>query len=92
MSTFEIPLDSVPNQKVSTTLNGETWTIVLETRKGHLYISLTSRTRGDVLLNRVCLDRTVLGYGFVFVDVDGTTDPVYTGLGGRYVLVWSDGL
>lgn len=92
MAIYTIPLDAVPNQFLSTGINGETWSIKLETRLGQLYISLSNRTDGDVLNNRLCLDRTPVGHGFMFVDVDGTTDPVYEWLSGRYVLMWSDEL
>lgn len=89
---YTVPLDTVPNQNMSTSLNGETWDITLETRLDRLYISLGNRTQGRVLENRVCLDREPVTGGFMFVDLNGTNDPVFTELGSRYVLVWSDEL
>lgn len=84
---YQIPLDAVPNQFLTTTINGTTWDITIETRLDKLYISLN-----DVLYNRVCLDRTPVGHGFMFADIDGLQNPTYTGLGGRHVLLWSDEL
>lgn len=92
MSYLSIPLDAVPNQTVQVQLGQETWEVTLETRLEELYISLSNRTDGVVLLNRVCRDRTLVSGGFFFYDVDGIENPVYTGLGGRYVLVWTDEL
>lgn len=88
MAQFELPIEAIPNQLFSTTLNGETWMIELTTRLSNLYISLTSKSNGLVLSNRICLDRTSLGFGFVFVDIDGTSNPTYEQLGTRYLLIW----
>lgn len=90
MSYLSIPLDAVPNQTVQVQIAQETWEVTVETRLGELYLSLGNRTDGIVLLNRVCRDRTLMAGGFFFYDVDGKENPVYTGLGGRYVLVWTD--
>lgn len=87
---YQLPVSPIPNQTFSTTLDGETWQITLETRLDNIYISLESRSRGLVLSNRICLDRTYLGYGFLFVDIDGTNDPAFDMLGTRYLLEWTD--
>lgn len=85
---YRIPTDPVPNQMMSTVLDGTTWYITLETRLDNLYISL--KTDGQYkVLNRICQDSNHLGEGFYLVDIDGNTDPVYSGLGTRYVLVWA---
>lgn len=84
---YKIPLQEVPNQVLSTTLDGVTWFITLETRLDNLYISLRQDDK-DVLFNRICLDKTPIGYGFVFVDIDGDEDPIYTGLRSRFNLIW----
>lgn len=87
---YELPVEAVPNQFFTTSLNGITWSVTLETRLDNLYISLSNNNDGLVLSNRICLDRTYLGFGFVFVDIDGNSDPVYTGLATRYLLIWDD--
>lgn len=90
MAQYELPVAAIPNQFFTTALNGETWEITINDRLGKLYISLSNRTGGLVLANRVCLDRTYLGYGFVFVDIEGNNDPTYDLLGTRYLLIWTD--
>ena len=90
MAQFDVPVAAVPNQFFSTTLNGVTWQITLNMRKDKLYASLES-SDSKVLHNRVCLDRTYIGFGFFFYDIDGTSDPTYDGLGTRYLMVWGDG-
>lgn len=89
---YDVPVAPLPNQFFSTGINGVTWSITLETRLDKLYISLSNNVDGVVLLNRVCLNKTYLGFGFVFVDIDGDNDPEYTGLGTRYFLIWTDEL
>lgn len=89
---YDVPVSAVPNQFFQTSLNGVQWLITLETRLDNLYISLSNRDDGDVLLNRVCLNRVPVGHGFVFVDIEGNSDPEYTGLGSRYLLIWDDTL
>ena len=84
---YTIPLNPIPNQTLSTTVNGKTWQITIETRLNRLYA-----TFNDELYNRICLDRTVLIDGFFFADLDGTENPIYEGLGSRFVLVWTDEL
>nr|DAF69044.1 MAG TPA: hypothetical protein [Caudoviricetes sp.] len=90
MAQYELPVAALPNQFFTTSLNGETWEITINDRLGKLYISLSNRTDGLVLANRICLDRTYLGYGFVFVDIEGNSDPTYDLLGTRYLLIWTD--
>lgn len=89
---YTIPLDTVPNQFLTTTLDGETWEILLETRLGKLYISLGNRTNGRVIENRICLDKKPITGGFVFIDQEGDSDPSFELLGSRYLLAWSDEL
>jgi hypothetical protein len=92
MTIYTIPLDAVPNQSVTVTLEQKTWAITVETRLGNLYLSLTNTTDGTVILNRICRDRVMIEGNFFFYDTDGIGNPVFTGLGGRYVLAWWDGI
>lgn len=92
MAYYSIPLDAVPNQSLTVVLGLKTWTITLESRLGDIYISLSNTTDGNVILNRICRDRVAVEGNFFFYDVDGIENPVFTGLGGRFVLVWWDGL
>lgn len=86
MSAYKIPVSAIPNQFITTTIDGVTWSITLETRLGNIYISLSTKD-GDVISNRVCRDRVSVGGGFVFVDTEGKQDPIYDGLGVRYLLL-----
>lgn len=89
---YQLPVSAKPNQFFSTTINGVTWNVTLETRLDNLYITLENKTDGLVLANRICLNNTYLGYGFLFTDIDGNNDPTYEKLGVRYFLLWTDEL
>lgn len=89
---YQLPVSKNPNQFFSTSLNGVTWDVTLETRLDNLYISLSNRTDGLVLANRICLNNTYLGHGFLFTDIEGDNDPTYDMLGTRYFLIWTDEL
>lgn len=86
---YNIPIEPIPNQFFSTSLDGVTWEILLETRLDNIYISLTNND-GLVLSNRICRDKTHIGHGFVFYDIDGNSDPYYEMLGTRFLLIWTD--
>jgi hypothetical protein len=87
-----IPLQPTPSQTLSITLDGQLAKITLRTLGSLLYFSLDG-----VVATRVCRDRQRLlvdaGYrgfrgDFAFVDQRGASDPVFTGLGDRYQLVY----
>jgi hypothetical protein len=89
-----IPLQPVPSQTVNALINNQATTLnVRQLNDQGLFM--------DVLLNDapiiqgvICQNLNVIirnayfGYvgDFAFVDTQGTSDPVYTGLGSRYVL------
>lgn len=90
-----IPLQAVPSQSINVTLNGQDCTIRVYTLDTGLFLDL--EVSGDVIVSAViCEDRTLivrLAYlGFVgdlaFMDTQGTDDPLYTGLGSRWVLLY----
>lgn len=89
---YELPISAVPNQFFTTSLNGETWEVTLETRFNNLYISLSNKNDGLILANRICLDKTLIGHGFFFYDIEGNSDPTYDMLGIRYFLIWDSEL
>lgn len=90
-----VPLQPVPNQTLQVQLDGQPVTLdVLQYRYG-LFMSVTL---GDTLIiasvlcqnfNRI-VRSLYLGFSgdFFFLDLQGVTDPVFTGLGSRYVLVY----
>jgi hypothetical protein len=91
-----VPLAAIPNQSFGTNLNNQSCTLQIAQKTTGMFI--------NVLLNNVlviggvlCLDRTwivrdtYLGFSgdLFFADTQGTTDPDYTGLGSRYLLIYA---
>lgn len=90
-----VPLQEVPAQIVSVTLANQLCKLkVYQTRYG-LFIDIyvnDALILGGVIcqnLNRIVRD-SYLGFvgDFLFLDNQGTNDPDYTGLGGRYSLCY----
>lgn len=94
----QIPLSSVPTQRLAVTLYGQACSI--ETRQNglHLYLSLWM---GDnmILGARVCRDRSLMLTGahyrgfagdLMWVDNAGFDDPQWYGLADRWSLVYLD--
>jgi hypothetical protein len=91
-----VPLQSAPNQIVNVGLGAnQQCTISLRQKTTGLFFDLS--VAGVVIITGVlCLDQNLLVrntyLGFVgdlaFFDTQGTNDPDYTGLGGRYQLVY----
>jgi hypothetical protein len=88
-----IPLAAVPSQTLTTMLNGQNCQITLTTRRTGLFMDL-SVNNIPVAVGNLCEDRNqmvikaYLGFigCFIFSDLQGASDPVYTGLGTRYIL------
>ena len=92
MTAAVIPLNPIPNQRVSFTANGATHVVEINTRLSEMFISVWRRGE-PVLRNRALRAFAPIGYGIVLVDTEGVADPVYTGLGSRWLLLineWSD--
>lgn len=90
-----IPLQPVPSQTVSVALNNQACTINVYTLSTGLYCDLyvnNSLIIGGVVCenNNVIVRDAYLGFvgDIAFEDTQGSTDPVYTGLGTRYVLAY----
>jgi hypothetical protein len=93
-----IPLRTVPNQTLQAQLGGQACTLeIVQSPYGlfmTVFVGATLITASVICLN---LNRIVrysyLGFAgdLVFLDTQGDTDPIYTGLGGataRYQLVY----
>jgi hypothetical protein len=90
-----VPTQAVPNQTFAILLGGQSCQIALSTRFYGLFFDLSVNNipvRNGVIcqnLNRI-IRYPSLGFigDFWFTDTQGSTDPVYTGLGsaGRYLL------
>jgi len=91
-----IPLAAVPSQTLAVTLSDQPARIALRTLGTSLYFSL-SVNDVPIVTNRICRNRQRLlidaGYrefvgDFSFVDLQGDTDPAFSGLASRYQLVY----
>lgn len=90
-----VPLNAVPNQQTQVQLGNQAVSLEIAQSAYGLFMSVTSN---DTLIvsNVICqnLNRIVrdlyLGFSgdFMWCDTEGTSDPDYTGVGGRYQLVW----
>jgi hypothetical protein len=90
-----IPLQAIPNQTLQCQVNGQNCTITIQQYAYGLFFSLQVGTELIVssvpCLNLVFLVRfAYLGFigDFVFVDTQGTSNPIYTALGSRCQLVY----
>lgn len=95
-----IPLQAIPSQNILTTLDsGMLVELKLYTRRYGMFLDVYVNTKleiGAVIcqnLNRIIrseyLNKAVDFEGdFIFKDTQGTLDPVYTGLGTRFLLLY----
>lgn len=90
-----VPLRPLPNQTVSVQLAGQVCQIdVFQKSRGlflNLYVSNVLILGGAICQNLNRVVRSVyLGFSgdLAFIDNQGNTDPVYTGLGTRYSLAY----
>lgn len=92
-----VPLAAIPTQTLSIVLDNQAFAMTVRTVAGSLYFSL-SLGGVAVVTNKVAIDRTrlllsssyqgVVG-DFAFVDTQVPyADPVYSGLGTRYFLIY----
>jgi hypothetical protein len=90
-----VPLQAVPNQTVSVSLNNQVCQINVYLKGAFLFVDLYVNNVliiGGVIaqnLNRIVRD-LYLGFegDLAFIDNMGSTDPIYTGLGERYSLAY----
>lgn len=91
-----IPVAAVPSQTLAVTLAAQPAQIALRTLGDNLYLDLIVRGVA-IVTTRICRNQQrllldVIYRGFLgdlmFVDTQGETDPVYTGMGTRYQLVY----
>lgn len=97
MTYSVIPLQPQPNYTFSCVLDGQTARLTLLTTDLGLFASVVYQ--GVVIAtSRRCLDRTDLNsarynglpQALFFADLQGATDPVWTGFNSRYVLCYGD--
>jgi hypothetical protein len=90
-----IPVQALPNQSFQVQLGFQSCTIeIIQTTYGlfcNLFIGNTPIIMGVICLNLVRIVRSLyLGFSgdLCFLDTQGSTDPVYTGLGTRYQFLY----
>lgn len=95
MKIYTIPLQDKPSQRLLVTLGGQSVNISLTMRLGKIYADVQA-DGVDIVSGRVCLNlepiikeafRPFVGELY-FDDLQGSDDPVYGGLGRRFVLRW----
>ncbi len=94
-----IPLQSVPNQTTQVVLANQSCQINVYQAPTALFIDVYVND-APIRVGMICQDRNrivrrlYLGFvgDFIFVDTQGTIDPVYTGLGSRFFLIYLSAL
>lgn len=96
MTAFaQIPLQAVPSQILAVQLGQQACLISVYQKRTGLFLDLTINN-APVITGVLCRDRVWIvrnAYlGFVgdltFADTQGVSDPDYTGLAGRFQLLW----
>jgi len=90
-----IPLQAVPSQSVDTILGGQNCKVNIYQLSTGLFFDLYLNDL-PIIVGRICRDRcklvryAYLGFtgDLTFVDAQGLSDPEYSGIGTRYVLVY----
>lgn len=90
-----IALNQVPNQTLLTPVANQNCRLNIFQKTNGMFIDVLVDEE-PIIQGVLCLDRVrivrdaYLGFigDFMFVDLEGTSDPVYTGLGTRYVLAY----
>ena len=85
MNSYQIPIQQSPNQELTVDLaDGSTYDIELRTMLDQIFISI-KKDGAYTAQNIICQNKNPIGR-FVFVDLDGNSDPEYTQLNDRYGL------
>lgn len=92
---LQIPLQAVPSQFTKVVLGGQNFQILLQQKEQGLFLdvnvngvdivtSVIARDNDDIL----CRKYTGVIGSLKFYDLQGKTDPHYSGLNSRYILVY----
>ena len=95
MNIYTIPILDEPSQKLTVNLGRQAVDIALTMRLGSLYADVRANGR-DVVNGRICLNgEPIIKEAFrpfvrelYFEDLQGSENPVYGGLGRRFLLRW----
>lgn len=93
----EVPLSSLPSQELSLVLGNQDVTVRVLTRGDYLYLDILKESTPVIQGQLIVTGQNLLPSGlsnfvgnFQMVDINGTSDPVYTGLGTQYRLLYND--
>jgi hypothetical protein len=94
---LEIPLSPVPSQSLNIVLGDQNCTINVYTLTTGLFFDLVVDSV-PIVTGVLCHDKNLMvnklytGFkgDFVFFDAQGIDDPIYTDLGGRFLLIYLD--
>lgn len=97
MSFVEVPIQPLPNATFLAQLDNDTAQITVHTTDDGLFADVVYNGT-PIATGRLCLDRVNinashyrgLSGGLYFVDLRGSSDPVYSGFGSRYRLYYGD--
>ncbi len=90
-----VPLQAIPNQTVTVTLNDQVTQINIYQTYNGLFIDVY--LENDLIIGGVICENqnriirsAYLGYSgdFAWIDMQGTSDPEYSGIGTRYFLAY----
>lgn len=92
---LQIPIQPIPSQFVKVVLGGQNFQILLQQKEQGLFVdvnvngvdivtSVIARDNDDIL----CRKYTGVADTLRFLDLQGSTDPEYSGLNSRYVLIY----
>lgn len=98
MTKYIIPIENVPNQSFDVDLNDKTYRFEFITKGFFIYMNLfideVKKLDGIICLNNVNLiqyDDIGFKGKIYFYDTQGEFDPVYYGLGDRWILYYENG-
>lgn len=93
---IQVPLQSTPSQTLKIVLDGQNVQIALYQKTQGMFIDINS-DGVDIVVAQVCrngvslIGREYMQFSgtLMFVDIQGVSDPDYTGLNTRYVLLYA---
>ena len=93
-----IPIEAVPSQQMNIVLSQQNCTLKIYQNSGLVYVELAVAGKplvyAGLVRNRVNLVRgSYLHFigNLMFVDTQGSSDPVFTGFNSRWLLIYQEG-
>ncbi|MBS4773136.1 MAG: hypothetical protein KHX55_02535 [Proteobacteria bacterium] len=93
----EVPLSPLPSQELSLVLGNQDVTVRVLTHGDYLYLDILKENEPVILGQIIVTGQNILPAGlsdfsgnFQMVDLNGDSDPVYSGLGTQFRLLYND--